>query len=96
MKTTTSATTKIELPPMINTMAFKECSVLLEVWISEIVNVGVKVVEVVDVDNVTDVDVVEVVFTLVSEVVDEGVGVGVNVVMDIVEVVFPLLSEVVD
>ena len=84
MKTTTSATTKIELPPMINTMAFKECSVLLEVWISEIVNVGVKVVEVVDVDNVTDVDVVE--------VVDEGVGVG----MDVAEVVFPFLSEVVD
>ena len=84
MKTTTSATTKIELPPLINTMAFKECSVLLEVWISEIVNVGVKVVEVVDVDNVTDVDVVE--------VVDEGVGVG----MDVAEVVFPFLSEVVD
>ena len=84
MKTTTSATTKIELPPLINTMAFKECSVLLEVWISEIVNVGVKVVEVVDVDNVTNVDVVE--------VVDEGVGVG----MDIAEVVFPFLSEVVD
>ena len=84
MKATTSATTKIELPPMINTMAFKECSVLLEVWISEIVNVGVKVVEVVDVDNVTDVDVVE--------VVDEGVGVG----MDVAEVVFPFLSEVVD
>ena len=84
MKTTTSVTTKIELPPMINTMAFKECSVLLEVWISEIVNVGVKVVEVVDVDNVTDVDVVE--------VVDEGVGVG----MDVAEVVFPFLSEVVD
>ena len=84
MKTTTSATTKIELPPMINTMAFKECSVLLEVWISEIVNVGVKVVEVVDVDNVTNVDVVE--------VVDEGVGVG----MDVAEVVFPFLSEVVD
>ena len=84
MKTTTSATTKIELPPLINTMAFKECSVLVEVWISEIVNVGVKVVEVVDVDNVTNVDVVE--------VVDEGVGVG----MDIAEVVFPFLSEVVD
>ena len=84
MKTTTSATTKIELPPMINTMAFKECSVLLEVWISEIVNVGVKVVEVVDVDNVTNVDVVE--------VVDECVGVG----MDVAEVVFPFLSEVVD
>ena len=84
MKTTTSATTKIELPPMINTMSFKECSVSLEVWISEIVNVGVKVVEVVDVDNVTNVDVVE--------VVDEGVGVG----MDVAEVVFPFLSEVVD
>ena len=84
MKTTTSATTKIELPPLINTMAFKECSVLVEVWISEIVNVGVKVVEVVDVDNVTNVDVVE--------VVDEGVGVGMNVA----EVVFPFLSEVVD
>ena len=84
MKTTTSATTKIEQPPMINTMAFKERSVLVEVWISEIVNVGVKVVEVVDVDNVTNVDVVE--------VVDEGVGVG----MDVAEVVFPFLSEVVD
>ena len=84
MKTTTSATTKIELPPLINTMAFKERSVLVEVWISEIVNVGVKVVDVVDVDNVTDVDVVE--------VVDEGVGVG----MDVAEVVFPFLSEVVD
>ena len=84
MKTTTSATTKIEQPPLINTMAFKECSVLVEVWISEIVNVGVKVVEVVDVDNVTNVDVVD--------VVDEGVGVG----MDIAEVVFPFLSEVVD
>ena len=84
MKTTTSATTKIELPPLINTMAFKECSVLVEVWISEIVNVGVKVVEVIDVDNVTNVDVVE--------VVDEGVGVG----MDVAEVVFPFLSEVVD
>ena len=84
MKTTTSATTKIELPPMINTMAFKECSLLVEVWISEIVNVGVKVVDVVDVNNVTDVDVVE--------VVDEGVGVG----MDVAEVVFPFLSEVVD
>ena len=84
MKTTTSATTKIELPPLINTMAFKECSVLLEVWISEIVNVGVKVVDVVDVGNVTNVDVVE--------VVDEGVGVG----MDLAEVVFPFLSEVVD
>ena len=84
MKTTTSVTTKIELPPMINTMAFKECSVLVEIWISEIVNVGVKVVDVVDVDNVTDVDVVE--------VVDEGVGVG----MDVAEVVFPFLSEVVD
>ena len=84
MKTTTSATTKIELPPLINTMAFKECSVLVEVWISEIVNVGVKVVDVVDVGNVTNVDVVE--------VVDEGVGVG----MDIAEVVFPFLSEVVD
>ena len=84
MKTTTSVTTKIELPPMINTMAFKECFVLVEVWISEIVNVGVKVVDVVDVDNVTDVDVVE--------VVDEGVGVG----MDVAEVVFPFLSEVVD
>ena len=84
MKTTTSATTKIKLPPLINTMAFKECSVLVEVWISEIINVGVKVVDVVDVDNVTNVDVVE--------VVDEGVGVG----MDIAEVVFPFLSEVVD
>ena len=84
MKTTTSAITKIELPPMINTMAFKECSVLVEIWISEIVNVGVKVVDVADVGNVTDVDVVE--------VVDEGVGVG----MDVAEVVFPFLSEVVD